>query len=111
MASVTENVCLKEGHRIQAIITADRVDPISKTVTHDYKVLCTFCGKSVEEVLKYKDTGASRARKRAKQNGGQADSNDGNGTVGGTQSGLQQQEHGAGTRPVPSNDGSATGQT
>ncbi len=45
------NLCVGgEGHRIESLRIEEGVDPSSKVVVGAYKVLCTKCGLTLEEI-------------------------------------------------------------
>lgn len=62
--SVIEEVCSVRGHNIQSLITKDLVDPIMKVVVHEYVSRCVQCGKTLDEISKYKISSRGTARKK-----------------------------------------------
>lgn len=64
--AVIHDVCLKAGHRIQALQKegAAVVDPVSKQMVPVFEHVCIACGRSREACLNYREGGPSRARRK-----------------------------------------------
>jgi hypothetical protein len=54
-------------HNIQSLRTAEMIDPHTKTIVGEYKLICSGCGQSLEEIHSPKKT-----RKPRKKNGEEA---------------------------------------
>jgi hypothetical protein len=68
--SIIETVCTVKGHNLQSLALKQIVEPSSKTVVTVHGILCTQCGKTLDEVLKYRvgGTGIQRRKKRKPAN-------------------------------------------
>lgn len=62
--SVIEEVCSVKGHNLQSLVVADDVDPRFRVAIHKYELRCTQCGKTLEEISKYKISSRGTARKK-----------------------------------------------
>jgi hypothetical protein len=68
--SIIEEVCGVKGHNLQSLVVGQVIEPVTKFVLNRSEIRCTQCGKTLEEVLKYRvgGTGLKRREKRKPRN-------------------------------------------
>lgn len=52
--AIAESKCFIDGHNMQSFKVGEVVDPNTKVIVGQYKVLCTFCGLSDKQIKDYK---------------------------------------------------------